>query len=364
MAADGGGSQKPGAADLASGANASGKLFQSVRLLIALVICAAVVAWAGRVVWETRNPAVAAARNLRSSDQSQRLEAVQEVSVQGLTNPRDGIPALIEALADKDEKVRVAAAKAVGFVSSYSLRSNANADVVKEAAIALRASLKDSAPTVRIESARSLGILGGIGFAIPRRGVSAEPGKGGLAGKSPVDAHVLADLFQELAGDSDAGARLLAWQGLGVVGTKLKIEMPQKLMAGLETEPSENREVAVKALTEYGPAAATTVPVLIKFLKEAAASKDRAKEAESVARALGRIAPGTATASEAVTSLTQALQSESPLTRVAAVQALERLGPPNAASAIPKVKALENDPDSKVREAAKSAIKALAATSK
>jgi len=34
MTEDGGGSQKPGAADLVSGAKASGKLFQSVRLLI------------------------------------------------------------------------------------------------------------------------------------------------------------------------------------------------------------------------------------------------------------------------------------------------------------------------------------------
>jgi len=348
---------------LASGAKASGKLFERVRLLIALVICGVVISWAGRVAWETRNAAVAAARNLRSSDPAQRLEAVQEVSVQGLTNPKDAIPALIGALEDKDEKVRIAAAKHLGFVCSHSIRADANADV-REAAIALRAAVKDPVPAVRIESARSLGILGGISFAIPRRGVSGGRGKAEPAGKSPVDAQVLADVFKELAGDSDAGARLLVWQGLGAAGPKLGIELPQKLMAGLETEPPDNREAAVKALTEYGRASASTIPVLTKFLKEAAPTKDRANEAERIARSLGRIAPGSAAAGAAVTSLTEALQSESPLTRVAAIKAIEQFGPQNAASAIPKVKALENDPDSKVREAAKSAVKSLAAAPK
>jgi len=359
MTVDDEGAQKPGAAGLASGAKVSGKLVQSVRLLIALVICGGVVAWAGRVVWETRNPAVAAARNLRSSDQSQRLEAVQELSIQGLTNPKDAIPALVGALEHKDEKVQIASAKALGFVTSHAIRSNANADVVREAVTALRASVNDPVSTVRIESARSLGILGGIGFAIPRRGASGGRGKAGAAGKSPVDERMLADVFLELAGDSDAGARFLAWQGLGALGPKLGIELPQKLMASLGTDPPDNREAAIKALTAYGPAASSTIPVLTKLLKEAAPTKERANEAESIARALGRIAPGSKAAGEAVTSLKEALQSESPLTRVAAIKAIEQLGPQNAVSAIPKVKALENDPDSKVRDAAKSAIKSL-----
>ena len=138
MTVDGGGSGQPGAADLASSARAPGKLFERVRLLIAVVICGAVVCWAGRVAWETRNATVAAARNLRSSDPSLRLEAVQEVSVRGLTNPKDAIPALIGALEDQDEKVRTAAARQIGFVGSHAIRSDANADVVGQAAIALR----------------------------------------------------------------------------------------------------------------------------------------------------------------------------------------------------------------------------------
>ncbi len=361
MTVDGGGSGQPGAADLAAGAKAPGKRFERVRLLVAVVICGAVVCWAGRVAWETRNATVAAARNLRSSDPSLRLEAVQEVSVRGLTNPKDAIPALIGVLEDQDEKVRVAAARQIGFVCSHAIRSDANADVVGKAAIALRDSVQDPVPMVRIESARSLGVIGGIGFAIPRRGASAGRGKAATGGKSPVDARVLADLFKELAGDSDAGVRLLVWQALGAVGPKLGFELPQKLMDGLGTEPPDNHEAAIKALSEYGPAAALTVPVLTRFLKESASKKDRSSEAERIALALGRIAPGSPAAGEAVASLTAALQSDSPPTRVAAVKAIAQFGPKGAASAIPKVKALQSDPDSKVREAAKSAIKSLAA---
>ncbi|HKI17772.1 MAG TPA: HEAT repeat domain-containing protein [Isosphaeraceae bacterium] len=364
MAVDAEGSQDPKAASLAAGAKAPGKLLERVRLLIALVVCGAGVFWAGRVAWETRNPAVAAARNLRSSDRSVRLEAVQEVAMQGITNPRDAIPALIGALDDQDERVRIAAAKQLGFVCSHAIRSGTTADAVAKGASALRASVKDPVATVRIESARSLGILGGIGFAIPRRNAGDGRGKSGTGGKSPVDAQVLADLFKELAGDPDAGARLLVWQALGAAGPKLGIEVPQKLMAGLETEPPDNHEAAIKAVTAYGPAAASATPVLIKFLKEAAPNKDRANEAERVARALGRIAPGSPAAGEAVASLTEALQSESPVTRGAAVKAIEQFGPQNAASAVSRIKALENDPDSKVRDAVKSAIKTLATAKK
>jgi hypothetical protein len=360
MAVDDGGSQKMGLADSASGITRPAELGQRVRLIFALLICGGVIYWAGRVVWENRNAAVTAARNLRSSDRALRLEAVQEVSMQGLQNPRDAIPALIGALEDKDEQVRVAVAKALGFVSSYSIRSKANADVVREAATALRASLKDPAPTVRIECARSIGVLGGVGFAVPRRGSGGAPKKSVNAANSPVDVRMLADVFKELAGDSDAGARLLVWQALGSVGPRLGIELPPELLAGVATEPPENRQAVIKTLSAYGPAARPAIPFLSKLLREAARSQEGASEAEHVALALGHIAPGAPAAGEAVASLTEALQSKSPATRVAAIKGLEELGSQNAAGAIPELQALENNPDAKVREAAKSAVKSLA----
>jgi HEAT repeat protein len=291
------------------------------------------------------------------------LDAVQEVQMESLQNPKDGIPALIGAIKDQDEQVRVAAAKALGFVSSYSIRSNSNLDVVSEALQALQSALKDPAAPVRIESARSIGILGGIGFAIPRRGGGGSP-KGGTTGKSPVDARVLADVFNVLAGDSDAGARLLAWQALGSAGPKMGIELPKQLLAGVENEPPENHEAVIKALGEYGPAAAPAIPFLSRLLKEDAPKTDHASEAEKVARALGRVAPGAPAAGEAVSTLTDALESGSPQVRLAAVKALEQLGSPAAAGAIPKVQGLENDPDTKVREAAKSAVKSLTKAAK
>jgi len=363
MGVDDGGSQKLGAAGSAPDVTASRKLNPTARLLIALVIFGAVIWWAGSVVWENRNPTVAAARNLRSSDKARRLDAVQEVQMLGLQNPKDGIPALTGALQDRDEQVRTAAARALGFVSSYSIRSNSNADAVVEAMTALRASMKDQAPVVRIESARSLLILAGIGFAVPRRGAAAQK-KASALGKSPVDDRILAEIFTDLADDSDAGVRLFAWQALGLAGPGRGIKLPEQLVAALESEPSDSREAIIKGLSAYGPAASAALPFLNKLLKDAAPNKDRASEAEHIAQALGRVAPGSPAAGEAVASLTEALQSESPPTRAAAIKALAQLGSQTAAAAVPKVQALENDPDSKVREAAKSAVKALAKSTK
>jgi hypothetical protein len=314
------------------------------------------------VAWETRNPAAAAARNLRSSDPSKRFDAIQEVQVHSMTNPGDGIPALIGALEDTDEKNRVAAARALGFVGSYSLRSNSNATVIEEAANALRGLMKDPAPAVRVESARSLGILGGVGFAVPRRGPEAARTKSPIG--SPVDDRMLVEVFSELARESDAGARQLAWQGLGTVGPKLGIDLPEPLLAGLKTESPSNRAAAVKALSGFGPKASSAVPTLTKWLNETSQTAERSSEAESIARALGKIAPGTAAADEAVTGLTQALASPAPSTRVAAVKAIQQLVAASTLTALPMLRALKDDPDPKVREAAGSALKSLEAAPK
>jgi HEAT repeat protein len=331
-------------------------------LLVVLLVCAAAIFWAGRVAWENRNPVTSAAQNLRARDRSQRLAAVQEVQMLSLQNAKDGIPALIGALGDQDERVRTAAAKALGFVCSFEIRSNRNAGAVRDAAEALRASMKDPAPGMRTESARSLFVFAGIGFSVPRRG--AGPKKAEPEGKSPVDGKLIDQIVSDLASDSDAGPRLLAWQALGTAGPRRGIKMPERLLNAVEKEPPESRKDIIKALGAYGPAVSAATPYVSKLLKEDASNKDRASEAESLAQALGRIAPGSPAAGEAAASLTAALESPSPGARAAAVKALGQLGPQNAAGTLSKIQALENDPDSKVREAAKSAVKSLAKAGK
>jgi HEAT repeat protein len=354
MAVDSGGSPKVGGAGSGGDTATSGKSRQGVRLVVVLLVCAAAIFWAGRVAWENRNPVASAARNLRAWDTDQRLAAIQEVQMLSLQNAKDGIPALIGALDDKDEKVRELAARAVGFVCSHQVRSNANAESVRQAAAALRAAMKDPAPGVRTESARSLLMLAGIGFTAPRRSASTEP-----EGKSPVDAQMIGEIVSELASDSDSGPRLLVWRTLGSAGTKRGIKMPEPLLNGVEKEPHESRKDMIKALGAYGSAVSAATPFLSKLLKEAVSNKEQGSEAEALAQALGRVAPGSPAAGEAAASLTAALQSQSPGTRTAAVKALAQLGPENAASALTQVQALEKDPDSKVREAAKSAVKSL-----
>jgi HEAT repeat protein len=126
----------------------------------------------------------------------------------------------------------------------------------------------------------------------------------------------------------------------------------------------QRRASAAQALGEFGPAAAPAVPALIAFLKEAAASKVPTRDGDAAAHALGRIAPSTPTAGDAVAALAAALSSTERLTREAAITALLPFGP-KAAPAIPAIRALKDkDPETRVREAASEAMDKLEAGSK
>ena len=120
------------------------------------------------------------------------------------------------------------------------------------------------------------------------------------------------------------------------------------------------RVAAAHALGQYGPAAVAAVPALISVLRENAATKAGFGDAASAAAALGRIAPGTPLADEAVTSLTEALEAKSEHTRDQAIEALLLFGP-KAALAIPRIRALVNDPNEWVRSVAARALAKLGA---
>jgi hypothetical protein len=80
----------------------------------------------------------------------------------------------------------------------------------------------------------------------------------------------------------------------------------------------------------------------------------------AVAEALGQIAPETPLADQAVTVLTDLLEFEWPDIRMGAFRALRQFGP-KAAVAIPKVRALQNDKDSEVKQGAAATLKAIEA---
>lgn len=128
------------------------------------------------------------------------------------------------------------------------------------------------------------------------------------------------------------------------------------------------------ALGRFGPAAVESVdtligiindPISVEYIRNEKANPqtpDKYKpdsayvhgEAEA-ARALGKIAPGTPMADKAVTTLLAVLNSDASFCRTAAIEALARFGP-KAASAIPRIRALTEDKDKEVRDAAGQAL--------
>jgi len=139
-----------------------------------------------------------------------------------------------------------------------------------------------------------------------------------------------------------------------------------KAIAGLtvlvESGHHQRGAAAAAALAEFGPAAVSAVPPLIKLLKEIAATTEPTRDGLPVASALGRIAPGTASAKEAVKALAETLRASSDPTRESAIKALAQFGPKDAAGAIPVLRALQQgEQDSEVRSALKATLKSLGA---
>ena len=113
---------------------------------------------------------------------------------------------------------------------------------------------------------------------------------------------------------------------------------------------------AVDALGEFGPAAVESVPVLIKVLSDATAANN--ERGASAATALGKIAPETPAADQAIAALLPVLESKDWQSRLAAVNALSQFGP-RAAPAIPMLRALKDDHDYDVKAAAAKALLAI-----
>jgi HEAT repeat protein len=131
------------------------------------------------------------------------------------------------------------------------------------------------------------------------------------------------------------------------------------------------------ALGGFGAEAAEAVPVLISILndpKSIAYIREEMREARAsarpsplsayvngeaqAARALGKIAPETPLADEAVAALRTVLDSEAPYSRAAAAEALGHFGA-KAEAAIPRLRALGDDRDEAVRNSAARALRLI-----
>ena len=118
---------------------------------------------------------------------------------------------------------------------------------------------------------------------------------------------------------------------------------------------------ALHSLEDIGPPALAAVPALISIYRDAIDSRNSMAHGR-IPIALGRIAPNSPAAPEAVAALIRAFDEQDTHLWKAAIDALGQFGP-DAADAIPRLRALRRDPRSGVGDAARKALATIEAAS-
>jgi HEAT repeat protein len=176
--------------------------------------------------------------------------------------------------------------------------------------------------------------------------------------REPIDSDSRILEQSAIAYDSYTGPAHEAARALGAIapGTPQAGEAMAALIEVVRSGPSQRKGDAAEALGAFGPSAVSAAPVLIDLLNRTATAQVATRAGGSAAGALGKIAPGTPAAAEALAALTVAARAPWIPTRAAALAALPAFGP-GAAAAIPAIRELkEKDPDPGVRQAAGTAL--------
>jgi HEAT repeat protein len=275
-------------------------LKSGLRALMMVVVCcaAAFVVW--RAAWDSRHPALAAARGLHSGTPSQRLAAIREVSDHASDDSAETIAPLAGALDDSDAGVRAAAAQALGLMASYSAKSAPHAEEVRAAVSKLLETLKDRDATVRAAAASALRILAGSSSSGTTR--AKGKGKGKAKGKakesdggagtptSVVNQAVVAASLLDMLTDPDDEARHAAIFALGTVGTAAFDDPPQSLFTAIEDQSPANRAAAIGTLAGFARGLDPLIPIVLRHLKD-----DQPALAEASMSALVKIRPAALT---------------------------------------------------------------------
>jgi HEAT repeat protein len=184
--------------------------------------------------------------------------------------------------------------------------------------------------------------------------------------REPIDPEVLRPPVSVQSRDwSGWDPSVLAAHLLGSLapGTRSAGEVIAALSEVVGSAHRSRRPTAARALGEFGPAARSAIPALVRALRDDIATKadDSYLYGPSAAWALGRIAPGTKSAGEALAALIEALDPRSEVrlaTRIAAIEALPafRATDPRIA---PLLRAWQKDPDPHLRMAADKAATVL-----
>jgi HEAT repeat protein len=222
------------------------------------------------------------------------------------------VAALLDLLGDRDPEVRQAALFALGPVAP---------SVLGEPPKALVAALED-------ESAANRAVAIGTMAAFQR-------------GLDPFVASLLRHLANDERPVREACSRALA----RIRPAALTSAVAPALIEGLGNHDPDVRLRMVSLLSRISPDAHTAVPALIAVLNEPIDSDQASMEgvnavttftgpAHEAAKALGRLAPGTPAAGQAIAALTKIVQAGPPQRRASAAGALGQFGK-DAAVAVP-----------------------------
>jgi HEAT repeat protein len=276
--------------------------------------------------------------------------ANRSAAAAALGNYRQGldpaIPPLLRHLEDGEQMVRQACVEAIGKIPP----SSASSAIAPAVIAALRtpdrpdrASLATLLGRVKPDPRAAVPVL----LAMLRE--PAAPG-GGPVGvmRNAVD--------PSMSSPADAAA-----QALGEVapGTPHAAEVMAALLEIVRSGPPQLRGSAADALGAFGPAAVSAVPILLGLLKDARSADALTPAGSAAIRALGKIAPGTPAADEAMAAVIEALRAPWVWTRWQALETLPAFGP-RAAAALPVIRELKDkDAAPDVRQAASQALEKI-----
>jgi HEAT repeat protein len=257
---------------------------------------------------------------------------------------------LVERLKDKDQFVRVSAARALAALPPApeitlpimeKMLKDADATTAQYALDAL-ASIGPKAVPRLIELLAQKEIRVQVVYVLGQIGPGAA---------SAVDA------LAKLIGDQDENLATEAVLAIGKIGPDAKGAVPA-LLNSLKQENCPNAHAIIYALGRIGPNAEAAKQLLVNALKS-----DDNSLVLVAAWATTKIIPGTASNTTAVVAMKRCLEDKLPETRRGAAEGLAELGPA-ARDAVPALKKVLNDESKTVREAAAKALKAIEAGAK
>jgi HEAT repeat protein len=306
----------------------------TVRLGIMLVVCCAAIFWACRLTWENYYPLQAVTRRLGSSDASQRVVAVREMTELGASSTSEAIHALIPLLKDPDAGVRNEATQALGTLGAQAAGTGGNE--AGAAASALLELLSDADPRVKIAATGALRLVAGSALNRSARG-AAKNAKGETGAAAAIDAAPVAHGLLGLLKDQDPDVRQAALVALTTIGPQVLKEPPKEMLAAVESAAASDRIGAIAALSSFPRGLDPLIPTLLRHLEQ-----DEPQVRDTCAQALGRIQSSSLTAA-VLPDLVKGLGSRDRVVRMDIIGLLSRLHP-DAKAVVPALITVLREP--------------------